>query len=75
MQGIRHPWWLSDKEFVCNADTGLIPESGRSPGKEMTTHSSILAWDIQGQRILWTVACQVTRVWHILATKPPPYKV
>ena len=27
-------------------DTGLIPESGRSPGKEMATHSSILAWKI-----------------------------
>ena len=23
---------------------------------EMATHSSILAWDIHGQRILWTVA-------------------
>ena len=30
-------------------DTGLIPGSGRSPGKEMSTHSSILAWEI-----LWT---------------------
>jgi len=27
-------------------DTGLIPESGRSPGKEITTHSSVLAWEI-----------------------------
>ena len=27
-------------------DTGLIPGSGRSPGKEMSTHSSILAWEI-----------------------------
>ena len=25
---------------------GLIPGSGRSPMKEMTTHSSILAWEI-----------------------------
>ena len=30
-------------------DTGLIPGSGRSPGEEMATHSSILAW-----RIPWT---------------------
>ena len=30
-------------------DTGSIPGSGRSPGKEMTPHSSILAW-----RIPWT---------------------
>ena len=31
------------------ADTrnaGLIPGSGRSPGEEMATHSSILAWRI-----------------------------
>lgn len=26
------PWWLSDKESVCNAgDVGLIPGLGRSP--------------------------------------------
>ena len=30
-------------------DPGSIPESGRSPGKEMVTHSSILA-----RRIPWT---------------------
>ena len=30
-------------------DVGFIPGSGRSPGVEMATHSSILAW-----RILWT---------------------
>ena len=30
-------------------DPGLIPGSGRSPEKEMATHSSILAW-----RIPWT---------------------
>ena len=27
-------------------DAGLIPELGRSPGMEMTTHASILAWKI-----------------------------
>jgi len=27
-------------------DAGLIPQSGRSPEKEMATHSSILAWKI-----------------------------
>ena len=28
------PRWLSGKEFTCNAgDVGLIPESGRFPGK------------------------------------------
>ena len=30
-------------------DVGLIPESGRSTGKQMATHSSIVAW-----RIPWT---------------------
>ena len=27
-------------------DAGLIPGLGRSPGKKMATHSSILAWEI-----------------------------
>ena len=27
-------------------DTDSIPESGRSPGGEMITHSRILAWEI-----------------------------
>ena len=39
--------WLSGsvaKVSACNAgDLGLIPGSGRSPGEEVTTHSSILA--------------------------------
>ena len=26
--------------------TGLIPGLGKSPGKEMATHSDILAWEI-----------------------------
>ena len=30
-------------------DAGSIPGSGRSPGDEMATHSSVLAW-----RIPWT---------------------
>ena len=30
-------------------DTGSVPGSGRAPGEEMATHSSILAW-----RIPWT---------------------
>ena len=35
---------------ACNVgDLGSIPESGRSPEKEVATHSSILAW-----RIPWT---------------------
>ena len=27
-------------------DASLIPGSGRSPGEEMATHSSVLAWKI-----------------------------
>ena len=34
------------------ADVGLILGPGRSPGEEMATYSSILAW-----RILWTEEC------------------
>ena len=35
------------KAPVCNAgDPGSIPGSGRSPEKEMATHSSTLAWKI-----------------------------
>ena len=38
------------KESACNAEEShLIPGSGRSPGEEMATHSSILTW-----RIPWT---------------------
>ena len=38
------------KKLSANAgdtrDLGLIPGSGRAPGREMATHSSILAWEI-----------------------------
>ena len=33
-------------------DMGLIPGLGRSPGEENTTHSSILDWEIHGQKSL-----------------------
>ena len=37
------------KSLPANAgNTGSIPWSGRSPEKEMATHSSILAWRIPG---------------------------
>ena len=48
-------WWpspggLLGKESACNAgDPGSIPGLGRSPEKEMVTHSSFVAW-----RIPWT---------------------
>ena len=44
------PWWLSGKEFACNAedtgDSSSIPGSGRSPGEGSGNHFSILAWKI-----------------------------
>ena len=44
------PRGLNSKESACSiGDLGSIPGSGRSPEKEMATHSSILAW-----RIPWT---------------------
>ena len=41
------PWWVSGTEATSNAgDMGSVPEWGRSPGKEMATYSSVLAWEI-----------------------------
>ena len=41
------PWWLSSKEAACQAaDVGLSPEWGWSLEKEMSTHSSVLSWEI-----------------------------
>ena len=41
------PGGSDGKETACSAeDLGLITGLGRSPGEEMTTHSSILAWRI-----------------------------
>ena len=34
-------------------DVGSISGSGRSPGKEMATHSSILAWETPMDREAW----------------------
>ena len=41
-------WWLIGQHLPANArDAGSIPGSGRSPGEEKATHSSILAWKSQ----------------------------
>ena len=43
-------WVVAQMVSACNAgDLGSIPGLGRSPEKEMATHSNILAW-----RIPWT---------------------
>ena len=34
------------KKLPANADVGLIPGSGRAPGEEMATFSSIPAWEV-----------------------------
>ena len=45
-QGKLHRW-LRGKESAYNAgEVGVIPGSGRSPEKEMASHSSMLAWEI-----------------------------
>ena len=50
------PGGSDGKESACNAGhVGLIPESGRSPGEGMVTHSSILAWRIPIGRGAWWV--------------------
>ena len=52
-----YSWWLNlqfcgllvaqaVKSLPARGDSSSIPESERSPGKEMATHSSILAWEI-----------------------------
>ena len=47
---MRLPRQPSGKEFACQAgEVGLIPGSGRFPREGISTHSSILAWEI-----LWT---------------------
>ena len=47
------PGGSDGKESACNAgDPGLIPGPGRSPGEEVATRSSILAWRIPWERNL-----------------------
>ena len=56
-------------------NVGLIPGSGRSPMKEMTTHSSILAWEIP-----WTekpgglLSMGSQNIRHDLETKQTTFK-
>ena len=56
------PWWLSGKEWVCQAGSmGSIPRSGRSPGEENATNSNILAWEIpwtEEPDMIWSTVSQ-----------------
>ena len=59
------PGGSDGKGSACNVeDQGLISGLGRSPGKEMATHSSILAWRIPWTEEpggLWSIALQRVR--------------
>ena len=47
LHDILLPYCSGSKESACDkGDPGSIPRLGRSPGKGMSTHSSILAWKI-----------------------------
>ena len=47
-----------------------VPESGRCPGEEMATHSSILAWEIPWTEVAGEVqSTGAQRVGHVLATE------
>ena len=66
------PWWLSSKEFTCNAgDTGSIPESRRCPGGR---NGNPLQYSCLGNpmdRRAWQATVyEVARVGNDLATKP-----
>ena len=45
--GLGFPGGSVVKKSPANAgDSGLIPESRRSPGEGMATHSNILTWEL-----------------------------
>ena len=61
------PGGSDGEESSCNAgDPGLIPGWGRSPEKDMATHSSIPAW-----RIPWTEGRDYSSNLHEGGWVPP----
>ena len=61
------PGGSDGKESDRNAwDQGSIPESGRSPGEEMATHSSILAWRMS-REAWWATVHGVAKSWTWLS--------
>ena len=59
-----------EKNLPANADVGSIPGSGRSPGEEMATHSSIFDWEIQlAEKPGGLQSMGLQRVGHNLATR------
>ena len=63
---IRFPGGSDSKESACNAgDLGSLPGSGDPLEKEMTTHSSILAW-----KIPWTEEPGELQSMGVLKSQP-----
>ena len=61
------------KESACNADQGLIPKLGRSPGEENGNPLQYSRLKNHMKRGKWQAKVHgVTKVGHGLATKPPP---
>ena len=71
------PWWLSHKESACNVgDVGLIPGSGRSPGKGNGIPLQYFCLgNPKDRRAWWDTVHGVARVRHNLMTKPPQYNL
>ena len=59
------PSWLSGKESTCNAgDAGLIPESGRSPGKQNGNPLLCSCLENPMDRATWQATVhRVTKSW------------
>ena len=68
------PWWLSGKEYACNAgDVGSIPGLGRSPGEENGNPFQYSCLENPTDRGAWpAMVYGVARVRHDLAIIPPP---
>ena len=63
----------SVKNLPAMRETWVPFLGGKDPlEKEMETYSSILTWEIHGQGDWWVTVHEFTRVWHYIATKPPP---
>ena len=61
------PRWLSAKESACQTrDVGLSPGLGISPGEEMATHSSILAY-LPWKGAWWATVHGVAKSWTQLS--------
>ena len=68
------PWWLSGKEYTCNAgDVGWILGSRRSPGEGNSNPLQHSCLENPMDRGAWWVTVHgVTKVRYNSVTKPPP---